>query len=40
MGNTNKPVVNEKAKAIMAKLREAVRKYKEKQAEAEKTVTP
>lgn len=35
MENTNNPAANEKIKAITEKLREAVRKYKEKQAETE-----
>jgi hypothetical protein len=33
MENMKKPIENEKLKAFMEKVREAIRKYKEKQAE-------
>lgn len=33
MENMKKPIENEKLKAFMEKMREAIRKYKEKQAE-------
>jgi hypothetical protein len=33
----NKPIENEKLKAFMEKVREAIRKYKEKQAEQKKS---
>lgn len=35
MENTKKPIENEKLKAFMEKVREAIRKYKEKQTKVE-----